>query len=122
MSDKNIRAVPAGSDTAGNQKTPLPLANQEAKALKSFAVPLLLTAHMRRHLSRLRQALHGNGCVRLCLNVISAGYSGMISSLSGAYCLAPTGNSLKAERSGLLVPFIVFGKCDFATEICKCQV
>ena len=40
---------------------------QEAKALKSFAVPLLLTAHMRRHLSRLRQALHGNGCVRLCL-------------------------------------------------------
>ena len=40
---------------------------------------------------------------------------------SDACCLAPTGNSLKAERSGLLVPFIVFGKCDFVTEGGKCQ-
>ena len=32
----------------------------------------------------------------------------MISLFSDAYCLAPTGNSLKAERRRLLVPFIIF--------------
>ena len=112
MSDKNIRAVPAGSDTAENQKRLCLLQiKRQRRQIILRGTTLVNDASPHRHLIRLRQALHCNGCVRLCLNVISAGYSGMISSISDACCLAPTGNSLKAERSGLLVPFIIFLVC-----------
>ena len=39
-----------------------------------------------------------------------------------AYCLAPNGSSLKAERKRLLVPFLVFVVVDSAIEFGKCQV
>ena len=49
------------------------------------------------------------GAVRLCLaeNSLSRLLQDDFT-LPDACCLAPTGNSLKAERNGLLVPFIIF--------------
>ena len=64
----HVLMVPA--KMSGKIKNAFASCKPRGKGVKTFTVPLLLTMrHRMRHLSRLQQALHGNGCVRLCLTV-----------------------------------------------------